>query len=212
MHQSYYYVEMLRALGFRFSGTAVQLTPTEQQKLSAEKLLGQFGIAGRHPIVGMAPGAAYGPAKRWLPERFASVADRLAVRFSCPVVLFGSAGDRASNEAVQSAAKSTLIDIAGKTNLGDAIALIARCDLFVTNDSGSYARGGGLGVPTVAIFGSTNPDDLPPGERTSSSADPWTVVPASRRTAPPISNAWISSRSTRCYDDSIRLLAMAGYH
>ena len=199
VHQSLYYLEMLKALGFRSSGTAVQLTPTEKQKLSAERLLGQFGIAGRHPIVGMAPGAAYGPAKRWFPERFASVADRLAGRYSCPVVLFGSAGDRASNEAVQSAAKSTLIDIAGKTNLGDAIALIARCDLFVTNDSGLMHVAGALGVPTVAVFGSTNPQTPTPwGRGRSSSAGPWIAAPASRRSVPLISNAWISSRSTRC--------------
>src|SRR5512139_4030725 len=131
-----YYLEMLKALGFRFSGGAPGLAATEKQRLSAERLLGQFGIAGRRPLVGMSPGAAYGPAKRWFPERFAAVADRLVARTSCPVLLFGSAGDRASTEAVQAAAKSPLIDIAGRTNLEDAIALIARCDLFVTNDSG----------------------------------------------------------------------------
>ena len=84
VHQSLYYLEMLKALGFRSSGSPLKLAATEKQRLSAEKLLGQFGIAGRRPVVGMAPGAAYGPAKRWFPERFAAVADRLAAKILLP--------------------------------------------------------------------------------------------------------------------------------
>jgi len=213
VHHSLYYLEMLKSLGFRYSDTAVQLTPTEKQKLSAEKLLGQFGIAGRHPIVGMAPGAAYGPAKRWFPERFASVADRLAGRFSCPVVLFGSAGDRASTEAVQSKAKTPLIDIAGKTNLGDAIALIAQCDLFVTNDSGLMHVAGALGVPTVSIFGSTNPQTTYPlGERTLIIRRPVDCSPCLKKECPTDFKCMDLVTVDEVYDDSIRLLAEAGYH
>jgi heptosyltransferase-2 len=212
VHQSLYYLEMLRALGFRSSGTAVQLTPTEQQKLSAERLLGQFGIAGRRPIIGMAPGAAYGPAKRWFPERFADVADRLAERFTCPVVLFGSSGDRANTEAVQSASKNTFIDIAGKTNLGDAIALIARCDLFVTNDSGLMHVAGALGVPTVAIFGSTNPQTTYPlGERTLIIRRPVDCSPCLKTECPTDFRCMDLVSVDEVYDESIRLLAMAGY-
>jgi heptosyltransferase-2 len=212
VHQSLYYLEMLKALGFRYSDTAVQLTPTEQQKLSAERLLGQFGIAGHRPVIGMAPGAAYGPAKRWFPERFAAVADRLAERFSCPVVLFGSAGDRASTEAVQSTAKSTLIDIAGKTNLDDAIALIARCDLFVTNDSGLMHVAGALGVPTVSIFGSTNPQTTYPlGERTLIIRRPVDCSPCLKKECPTDFRCMDLVTVDEVYDDSIRLLAEAGY-
>ena len=160
----------------------------------------------------MAPGAAYGPAKRWFPERFAAVADRLAGRFSCPVVLFGSAGDRASTEAVQSAAKSTLIDIAGKTNLGDAIALIARCDLFVTNDSGLMHVAGALGVPTVAIFGSTNPQTTYPlGERTLIIRRPVDCSPCLKKECPTDFRCMDLVTVDEVYDESIRLLAEAGY-
>jgi heptosyltransferase-2 len=212
VHQSLYYLEMLKALGFRSSGTAVQLKPTEQQKLSAERLLGQLGIAGRRPIVGMAPGAAYGPAKRWFPERFAAVADRLAGRFTCPVVLFGSSGDRASTEAVQAASKNTFIDIAGKTNLGDAIALISRCDLFVTNDSGLMHVAGALGVPTVAIFGSTNPQTTYPlGEKTLLIRRPVDCSPCLKTECPTDFRCMDLVTVDEVYDESIRLLAMAGY-
>mgnify|MGYP001170171280 FL=1 len=162
VHQSLYYLEMLRALGFVPAGTAASLVPSEAQRQAARRHLAELGIAGRRPLVGMAPGAAYGPAKRWFPERFAAVADRLAGRYACPVLLFGSAGDRPSTEAVQSAAKTALVDVAGRTSLGDAIALIACCDLFITNDSGLMHVAGALGVPTVAVFGSTNPETTYP--------------------------------------------------
>ena len=213
VHQSLYYLEMLKSLGFRSSGSPLKLAATEKQRLSAEKLLGQFGIAGRRPVVGMAPGAAYGPAKRWFPERFAAVADRLAGRFSCPVLLFGSDGDRASTEAVQSAAKSALIDIAGKTNLGDAIALIARCDLFITNDSGLMHVAGALGVPTVAIFGSTNPQTTYPlGDRTLLIRRPVDCSPCLKKDCPTDFRCMDLVTVDEVYDESIRLLTEAGYH
>ena len=212
VHQSLYYLEMLKALGFRSSGTAVQLAPTEQQRLSAERLLGQFGIAGRRPLVGMAPGAAYGPAKRWFPERFAAVADRLAGRTACPVLLFGSEGDRASTEAVQAAAKNPFIDIAGRTNLEDAIALIARCDLFITNDSGLMHVAGALGVPTVAIFGSTNPQTTYPlGERTVILRRPVDCSPCLKKECPTDFRCMDLVTVDEVYDESVRLLAEAGY-
>ena len=211
VHQSLYYLEMLQALGFRSSGGSLRIATTERQRLSAERLMGQFGIAGRRPLVGISPGAAYGPAKRWFPERFAAVADRLTGRFSCPVVLFGSAGDRASTEAVQSAAKSALIDIAGKTNLGDAIALIARCDLFITNDSGLMHVAGALGVPTVAIFGSTNPQTTYPlGDRTLLIRRPVDCSPCLKKDCPTDFRCMDLVTVDEVYDESIRLLATAG--
>jgi heptosyltransferase-2 len=212
VHQSMYYLEMLKALGFRSSGDALILAATEKQRHSAEKLLGQFGIAGRRPLVGMAPGAAYGPAKRWFPERFAAVADRLAGRTGCPVLLFGSAGDRASTEAVQAAAKNPFIDIAGRTNLEEAIALIARCDLFITNDSGLMHVAGALGVPTVAIFGSTNPQTTYPlGERTVILRRPVDCSPCLKKECPTDFRCMDLVTVDEVYDESVRLLAEAGY-
>jgi heptosyltransferase-2 len=160
----------------------------------------------------MAPGAAYGPAKRWFPERFAAVADRLAERFACPVLLFGSDGDRPSTEAVQAAAKTPLVDIVGRTNLSDAIALIACCDLFVTNDSGLMHVAGALGVPTVAIFGSTNPQTTYPlGERTVLVRRPVDCSPCLRKECPADFRCMDLVTVDEVYDESVRLLAAAGY-
>ena len=118
---------------------------------------GEFGIEAGRPLIGIAPGAAYGPAKKWFPDRFAAVADRL-------IDATWGAGDPlrqrrrpGKHRRGAEAARHPLIDIAGKTNLKEAIALISRCALFISNDSGLMHVAGALGIPTVAIFGSTNP-------------------------------------------------------
>jgi heptosyltransferase-2 len=212
VHQSLYYLGMLEALGFEPSGTSVSIVPTEEQQRAAGRHLAEWGIAGRRPLVGMAPGAAYGPAKRWFPERFAAVADRLAERFACPVLLFGSAGDRASTEAVQSAAKTALVDIAGRTSLGDAIALIACCDLFITNDSGLMHVAGALGVPTVAVFGSTDPKTTYPlGERTVLVRRPVDCSPCLRQECPTDFRCMDLVTVDEVLEHSTRLLEEAGH-
>jgi heptosyltransferase-2 len=212
VHQSLYYLGMLETLGFTSAGTAVSLTPSETQRQAAQKHLERLGIAGRRPLVGMAPGAAYGPAKRWFPERFAAVADRLAGRYACPVILFGSAGDRPGTEAVQSAARTALVDVAGRTNLGDAIALIACCDLFVTNDSGLMHVAGALGVPTVAIFGSTNPKTTYPlGERTVLVRRPVDCSPCLKQECPTDFRCMDLVTVEEVLEHSIRLLEEAGH-
>jgi heptosyltransferase II len=157
VHQIDYYIEMVRALGCEPAGRDVRLRPGRDYDGLAEALFSRFGIAENRPLIGIAPGAAYGPAKKWFPERFSAVADRLIDATGAQAILFGSVGDRESTAAVQGSARHPLIDIAGMTNLKEAIALIARCSLFISNDSGLMHVAGALGVPTIAIFGSTNP-------------------------------------------------------
>jgi len=213
VHQTLYYLEMLEALGFRSSDRSARIVPAEQDRETARRRLGEYGIAGRRPIVGVAPGAAYGPAKRWFPERFAAVADRLIGTFSCPVLLFGGAGDRESTEAVQAAAQKAFIDIAGRTTLSETIALIACCDLFITNDSGLMHVAGALGVPTVAIFGSTNPvTTSPPGERSVIVRRAVDCSPCLKPECPTDFKCMDLVSVDQVYNESIRLLTGAGYH
>jgi heptosyltransferase-2 len=157
VHQIDYYIEMVRALGCETAGRGILLRPGRDYADLAGTLLARFGIDEKRLLIGIAPGAAYGPAKKWFPDRFAAVADRLSGESGAQGILFGSAGDRESTAAVQKNARHPLIDIAGKTNLKEAISLISRCALFISNDSGLMHVAGALGVPTVAIFGSTNP-------------------------------------------------------
>ncbi len=157
VHQIFYYLEMVQALGCRPVKRDVYLYKGDDYDDLAEKLFSRFGIAKNKPLIGVAPGAAYGPAKRWFPDRFAAVADWAISRYNAQVLIFGSAGDAPSAAEVKKNSRYSLLAISGKTSLKEAIALIAGCDLFISNDSGLMHVAGALGVPTVAVFGSTNP-------------------------------------------------------
>jgi len=166
IHQVYYYIEMLKSLGFQSAGSDIKLKLNDDYLTIAEDILDQYHVKKDDTLVGIAPGATYGPAKMWFPERFASVADKLINDFSARVMLFGSGGDSERTTLVQQHSKNNLINMAGKTSLKEAIAMIARCNLFISNDSGLMHLAGALGIPLVAIFGSTNPVTTSPvGEK-----------------------------------------------
>jgi heptosyltransferase-2 len=164
VHQTDYYLEMVKALGCRPASREAVLTLRKDDEHLAGELLTGYGLQGSRLLVGMAPGATYGPAKKWFPDRFSSVADKLVDGFSAQIVLFGSSEDNDTAAAVQVRAKYPMVDLTGKTSLREAMALMSRCRLFISNDSGLMHVAAALGVPTVAIFGSTNPATTsPPG-------------------------------------------------
>jgi len=157
IHQVDYYLEMVKTLGCVDGSRELHLTLTRADQNRTDEILRSYGIDPDAFLVGIAPGATFGAAKKWFPDRFAAVADRLTDEFSARVLLFGSAGDRESTEGVARYARHTLTDLAGMTTLREAISLISRCRLFISNDSGLMHVAGALDVPTVAVFGSTNP-------------------------------------------------------
>jgi len=165
LHQVDYYLEMVRALGCRTAGREAALNVGTDEKRLADALLAQHGLEDSRLLIGMAPGASYGPAKKWYPERFALVADRLIDAYQAGVMLFGSRADTESITRVQQHARHPLCSLAGTTDLREAMALMTRCRLFISNDSGLMHLAGALGIPVVAIFGSTNPKTTsPPGQ------------------------------------------------
>lgn len=158
VHQIDYYLEMLRALGFHPAGREVILSLGEEYDGRTRDILSAHHVSPDTPCIGTAPGAAYGPAKMWFPDRFAQAAQRLAAEQGAAILIFGSDGDRERAEMVEKEVRrGTVINLAGKTNLKEAVALIARCMLFLSNDSGLMHLAGALGIPLVAVFGSTNP-------------------------------------------------------
>ncbi len=158
-HQVNYYLQLLFRAGLTAKPQPVEeisLRLSESEGNWAEKKIEVLGLSGPRFIVGMAPGAAFGPAKRWPFERFAGLADRLIGALNADVLIFGSAAERPLAEDIASAMKHTPVIIAGETSLRQLLALMTRCQLVVTNDSGPMHLAAGLGVPLVAIFGSTD--------------------------------------------------------
>ena len=110
------------------------------------------------PLIAIAPAAAYGPAKEWPPEHYVSLIDLIGERYGAECVLLGGPGERARCEAIAAKVKVPAIVAAGETSIGELIALIALCTGFAGNDSGAMHLAAALGVATVGIFGSTNPE------------------------------------------------------
>jgi heptosyltransferase-2 len=158
-HQVYYYLELLFRAGLiEKPGTVkeIRLQLERSEETWAAKHLDALGLRGPRFLVGLNPGASFGPAKRWLPERFADLADRLISALHADVLIFGSREERPLAETIASEMEHTPLILAGETTLRQFMALLARCRLVVTNDSGPMHLTAALGVPLVAIFGSTD--------------------------------------------------------
>jgi lipopolysaccharide heptosyltransferase II len=107
--------------------------------------------------IGLCPGAEYGPAKRWLPERFAEVTEKISAQSSAQWILFGTKNDAAIGDQIASAINDHWVNRIGQTTLDELIHELRECRLLVTNDTGTMHLAALLGVPVVAIFGSTEP-------------------------------------------------------
>lgn len=121
----------------------------------------KFGLAGTGPVLALAPGAEYGPAKRWPARHFAEVARVHAAR-GFRVWLFGSAKDAPVTAEVARLAGVPAADLAGRTGLDEAIDLLSLASRVVTNDSGLMHVAAALDRPMAAVFGSSSPGYTPP--------------------------------------------------
>jgi heptosyltransferase-2 len=129
-----------------------------EERLKARGALSKL----KRPILGINPGAAYGSAKRWLPDRFAEVAYWFIKDTGGSVVVFGGKDDKdTAHEIVKLAvihgAGPSVVDMAGCTTLRELIGEISECDVFLSNDSGPMHVAYAVGTPLVALFGSTDP-------------------------------------------------------
>ena len=107
--------------------------------------------------IGLCPGAEYGPAKRWLPERFAEAAAKITEQSSAQWILLGTKNDAAIGEQIAASIGDHCVNRIGQTTLEQLIDELRRCRLLLTNDTGTMHLAALLGVPVVAVFGSTEP-------------------------------------------------------
>ncbi|NIG98579.1 MAG: ADP-heptose--LPS heptosyltransferase RfaF [Serratia symbiotica] len=124
-----------------------------------------FNLTDHRPMIGFCPGAEFGPAKRWPHYHYATLAQRL-IEQGYQIALFGSAKDYAAGEqictALQANARDCCINLAGKTQLEQAVILIASCQAIVSNDSGLMHITAALNKPLIALYGPSSPDFTPP--------------------------------------------------
>ena len=135
-------------------------------KENAAEALKVLGLeVPRNKVLGLCPGAEYGPSKRWPTEHFAVLAQNLITQNSNnQIILLGSKSDHALAQEITSRAKPAdkIHNWCGDTSLDEAIALIGMSKAVVSNDSGLMHVAAALQIPQVAIFGSSDPAHTPP--------------------------------------------------
>lgn len=156
IHQVGYYCAILDAMGWPAEDRDPVLHIGHEFRDEAAEILKASGIDSPDVIVGLSPGAVFGSAKRWPPDRFARIGDRLVEEWNAKVVVFGSGGERPIGDLVCGAMKHRALNLCGKTSLQVAMGAMSLCRFFVTNDSGLMHVAAALGLPTVAVFGSTD--------------------------------------------------------
>lgn len=159
LHQSAYYQALVSALGVTTGPRHARVIADRGQ---AEPVLHAAGIASGSPFVVLAPGAAYGRAKQWLPERFAELAGMVTAQLGWHVVLVGSKADAsvcaeiAARLPPSASRLPAVIDLSGRTDLHQLAGVLASSRAVVANDSGAMHLAGAVGARVLAVFGATN--------------------------------------------------------
>jgi heptosyltransferase-2 len=180
VHRVRYYHHLLRTLG----------TPPEPQAPALEITPDADRWAGSHvpegkPLIGINPGATYGEAKQWYPDRFIETGRRLAKQRGASIIVVGGPAERELGDRVAEEIGPRAVSLAGRTDLPQLAAAIRRCSLFLTNDTGPMHVADAVGVPVVAIFGPTDWIATPPyGKRHTIVRTPIECSPCLKRVCP----------------------------
>jgi len=151
------YKTLLAPLFVPISATTPELFLSHEERKEAEKIVESYHIQEDHRLIGINPGAAYGSAKCWPPEYFKELTTKLLDDPHTRIIYFGDSLTKTLVDSITADfPPDRVVNLAGKTSLRMLIALIDRCSLFITNDSGPMHIRAALKKPLIAIFGSTN--------------------------------------------------------
>ncbi|MBX3303310.1 MAG: lipopolysaccharide heptosyltransferase II [Nitrospira sp.] len=162
VHQVEYYWNMLKPLGASGEAPPPTLHVSADEDRMVDGRLVSAGIDSSNIIIGVNPGSTYGKAKRWLPERFAEAARKLAERVEkeerapVAVALLGARGEESLGKDIASRIDRRSIVLSGATTIRELMAVVKRCRLLITNDTGPMHIAAAFGVPVVAVFGPTD--------------------------------------------------------
>ena len=206
-HEVEYYLELLRPMGFPIPSQAPVLYTTPQEDRDAAARLGSLGVLPGQPIIGLNPGSTYGTAKRWLPQRYADVAERLATEYNAHVLIFGGRGEELLGDDIARMLTVPHTVLSGRTTVRELMALLKQCRLLLTNDAGPMHIAGALGVPVVAVFGPTNPQTTGPvGTNYELVRQPVECSPCLLRECPIDHRCMLKVQSQEVYEAAVRQL------
>lgn len=156
-HEAEYCMDLVRALGVKATVRMPTMKLDSELLDRTDRILTELGVADGVRLVALHPGALNMAAKRWVPERWAAVADRVQRESGCRVVLVGSNSEMLLVEQVRDCMEMQPIVAAGRTTLMELAGLLSRCVLFLGGDSGPLHLASALGVPSVSVYGPTDP-------------------------------------------------------
>ncbi len=169
-HEVYYYLHLMQnverlVLGretvghFEYNGS---LEVSNERRQSARNFLSENGVDHGRLTVVLGVGSANSRAKRWPIQNYAALADLISCEVNCDIVLLGSKDEEKSALEVELVSKSRLVNLAGKTDLAMAAAILAESDLMISNDMGLAHLAPAVGTKTIVLFGPTNPETTRP--------------------------------------------------
>ncbi len=152
------YFDILRHLGLKIHSKALFFKVPAKASNKIDRLISEQGCNDGRPIIGICPGASFGKAKAWPPERYSEVVKFLTAKYGARIALFAGKGETACAKIIlQGLKKSDILSAGGELTITESAALIERCSLFISNDTGPMHIAAALNVPVIGIFGSTNP-------------------------------------------------------
>ncbi len=150
------YKALLEPLGITPTDASPRIFLNDKELFDARLLLQQHGVREDSLVVGINPGASYGSAKCWLPERFREVTERLLQEDNLFIVYFGDHMSASVVKEICQGLPARVINLAGLTSLRELACIICVCDVLLTNDSGPMHLAAAVNTPIIALFGSTN--------------------------------------------------------
>ncbi|HEX5645676.1 MAG TPA: lipopolysaccharide heptosyltransferase II [Nitrospira sp.] len=190
-HQVEYYWNLLTPLGLSGAPPSPQLMVSSEEERRMGERLASSGVALSDLVIGINPGSTYGSAKRWLPDRFAEIAQRLAEHISdgertrTAVVILGAKGEESLGKDIAAHIQGRSVVLSGATTIRELMAVTKRCRLLVTNDTGPMHIAAACGVPVVAVFGPTDwRTTAPYGQEQSIVREPVDCAPCLLRECP----------------------------
>ncbi|GKS64979.1 hypothetical protein YTPLAS72_22830 [Nitrospira sp.] len=191
VHQVEYYWNMLKPLGVTGDAPLPTLHVSTDEDRLVDDRLASAGIDSAHLMVGINPGSTYGSAKRWLPERFAEVTQRVVRQLEkeagvgIAVAILGGRGEESLGKNIASRLDCRSIVLSGTTTIRELMAVVKRCCLLVTNDTGPMHIAAAFGVPIVAVFGPTDSRTTAPyGQEQAVVREPVDCAPCLLRDCP----------------------------
>ncbi len=159
-HESEYCLDLLRHIGINGHGFNLWVSVSPASEAWVDQAFQEHGILPTEKLIAIHPGASC-ISRRWPPERFGEVADRLAEKYRAKIVLIGSGDNQLIAREVLIAMKQPVADMTGKTTVSHLISILKRCTLLISNDSGPVHLAVGVKTPVISIFGRNQPGLAP---------------------------------------------------